>query len=249
MVWTKQATLQGPPGPPGATGPAGPQGDPGTPGPTDEQIQDLMATTMNDSAHINWTYNDALNYLSCDLFAASVNTADLTNDGVTYAKIQPVTDNRLLGRSAGSAGDVQELTVGGGLTLAGGVLNGPTLGTAATQPYTDTTFTITGTGFTTAVTGTARYVLTGKQVTLHLPVLTGTSNATSFTLTGIPAALTPGSPSGFLYVPRISDGVTETGGFLTVSGTTFTVNRPGFAAWPTSGTKTLYNTWITYLVV
>ena len=115
----------GPTGATGPTGPEGPQGPPGDPatGPSDEHIQDLMATTMNDSAHLNWTYNDTLNYLSADLFAGSINTADLTNDGVTYAKIQNVTDNRLLGRSAGSAGDVQELTVGGGLTLSSGVLS------------------------------------------------------------------------------------------------------------------------------
>lgn len=125
---TGPAGPQGDVGPTGATGPIGPegpQGPPGdpAPGPSDEYIQDLMATTMNDSAHINWTYNDTLNFLSCDLFASSINTADLTNDAVTYAKIQNVTDNRLLGRSAGSAGDVQELTVGAGLQLTGGVLS------------------------------------------------------------------------------------------------------------------------------
>ena len=42
---------------------------------------------------------------------------------VTYAKIQDVADSRLLGRSAGSAGVVQELTVGSGLTLSGGTLS------------------------------------------------------------------------------------------------------------------------------
>jgi len=45
-----------------------------------------------------------------------------TTTGVTYAKIQHVTDARLLGRSAGTAGVVQELTVGSGLSLSGGAL-------------------------------------------------------------------------------------------------------------------------------
>ena len=49
-------------------------------------------------------------------------TADIPNDAVTYAKIQNVTDARLLGRSAGSAGDAQEITVGAGLSLAAGAL-------------------------------------------------------------------------------------------------------------------------------
>lgn len=48
----------------------------------------------------------------------------IANDAVTFAKIQNITDARLLGRSAGSAGDMQELTVGAGLSLASGVLSG-----------------------------------------------------------------------------------------------------------------------------
>lgn len=51
-----------------------------------------------------------------------VSTTKIANDAVTYAKIQNVTDNRLLGRSAGSSGDTQEITVGSGLSLSGGAL-------------------------------------------------------------------------------------------------------------------------------
>jgi len=51
-------------------------------------------------------------------------TWTIDNDAVTYAKIQNVTDNRLLGRSAGTNGDVQEITVGTGLTLSSGQLRG-----------------------------------------------------------------------------------------------------------------------------
>jgi Repeat of unknown function (DUF5907) len=49
-------------------------------------------------------------------------TLTIDNDAVTYAKIQNVTDARLIGRSAGSSGDAQEITVGAGLTLSGGSL-------------------------------------------------------------------------------------------------------------------------------
>jgi hypothetical protein len=48
--------------------------------------------------------------------------ATIANDAVTYAKIQNVTDARLLGRSAGSSGDCQEITVGSGLSLSAGTL-------------------------------------------------------------------------------------------------------------------------------
>ena len=41
---------------------------------------------------------------------------------VTYAKIQNVTAQRLLGRSSSTAGTIEEIQIGGGLSLAGGVL-------------------------------------------------------------------------------------------------------------------------------
>jgi hypothetical protein len=49
-------------------------------------------------------------------------TWTIDNDAVTYAKLQNVTDARLLGRSAGSNGDAQEITVGTGLSLSAGSL-------------------------------------------------------------------------------------------------------------------------------
>jgi len=45
-----------------------------------------------------------------------------TTTGVTYAKIQHVTDARLLGRANGSNGVPQEISVGSGLSLASGAL-------------------------------------------------------------------------------------------------------------------------------
>jgi len=53
---------------------------------------------------------------------SAVTTAKIADSNVTYAKIQNVADARLLGRSQGAAGVVQELTVGSGLTLSGGSL-------------------------------------------------------------------------------------------------------------------------------
>jgi len=55
--------------------------------------------------------------------AAAVTTAKIADSNVTYAKIQNVADARLLGRSQGAAGVVQELTVGSNLTLSAGALN------------------------------------------------------------------------------------------------------------------------------
>lgn len=57
---------------------------------------------------------------------------NITAQAVTYPKIQNVsTNNRLLGRSTSGAGSIEEITVGSGLTLSGGVL---TAGTNITYP-------------------------------------------------------------------------------------------------------------------
>lgn len=45
-----------------------------------------------------------------DAASKLVDTADVNNDQITYAKLQNVTDQRILGRIAGSSGDVEEKT-------------------------------------------------------------------------------------------------------------------------------------------
>lgn len=66
----------------------------------------------------------------------SGNTWTIDNDAVSYAKIQNVsTTSRLLGRASAGAGDVEEITIGSGLTLTGTTLSasggGGSLGAAA----------------------------------------------------------------------------------------------------------------------
>jgi hypothetical protein len=57
----------------------------------------------------------------------TVGTAQIDNDAVTYAKMQNVSAaSRLLGRgSAAGAGDVQELTLEGGLSMSGTAVRAP----------------------------------------------------------------------------------------------------------------------------
>ena len=57
--------------------------------------------------------------------------------------------------------------------------------------YSAGTFTMSFTGCTAAVTGTATWEKRGNTVTLLIPALGGTSNATTATLTGMPAAIQP----------------------------------------------------------
>lgn len=71
-----------------------------------------------------------------------------------------------------------------GLTLAAGSFD-------ARQTEVASTAVLTLTGCTTTPTGTARFVRQGKAVTAYLPAISGTSNTTAATLTGLPSELYP----------------------------------------------------------
>jgi len=70
-----------------------------------------------------------------------VGTVELGNAGVTYAKIQDVTAaSRLLGRgSAAGSGDVEEITLGSGLTMTGTTLSASGGGSATNVAFNDLT--------------------------------------------------------------------------------------------------------------
>jgi len=77
------------------------------------------ALTSTDLAFATGTVNIGTGAVTTAKLADSSSSAT----GVTYAKIQHVTDARLIGRSAGTNGIPQEITVGAGLTLASGSLS------------------------------------------------------------------------------------------------------------------------------
>lgn len=80
-------------------------------------------------------------------------------------------------------GDDVFLSAGKGITFGAGT---------KLDAYEEGTFTGTLTGVDSAVTGTLIYVRVGKVVTLYIPTLTGTSNTTACTVTGMPSAIYPG---------------------------------------------------------
>lgn len=57
-----------------------------------------------------------------DLANDAVTTAKIQDGSVTLAKIANITDNKILGRSAGSNGPIQELTISTGLSVTSGYL-------------------------------------------------------------------------------------------------------------------------------
>lgn len=128
-------------------------------------------------------------------------------------------------------------------------VNGLKLGSHETVVgYDEDTFTITGVGFSVNPTGTARYFLFGKLVGLYIPTLSGTSNTTSFSLSGIPAGITPTRTSDHLVF--IQDNTVQATGVLEISSGSLIVGTlvPG-NAFTASGTKTLYNCWVFYALL
>jgi hypothetical protein len=110
-------------------------------------------------------------------------------------------------------------------------------------------FTATLTGCATSPTGAVRYVINGNICTLELPAtLTGTSNTTAATLTGMPAAIHP-PVAQRLAGWVINNGVilwgeitVETSGVITLS------NGVGGTPFTASGTKGVTTNTITYRV-
>lgn len=108
-------------------------------------------------------------------------------------------------------------------------------------------FTITATGLTATVTGTAYYYASPGIVTLTIPFLQGTSNATSFTLTGLPAAIRPGAslPIQVCPITTVTDSGTVYPGAVYVSPSTGTLliakklsfNGDYTTVWTGSGSK------------
>jgi hypothetical protein len=85
------------------------------------------------------------------------------------------------------------------------------------------TFTITLTGVTGSVTGTAYWVRGPVGVILELPALIGTSNSTAATLTGLPVEVRPAraqvTPARIRNAGAVSSGTlrVETDGTITLS--------------------------------
>jgi hypothetical protein len=121
--------------------------------------------------------------------------------------------------------------------------------TASFPAQTTGTYTATLTGCTTSPTITVRYVITGLTVTLYIPSVNATSNATSCTLTGAPAEIRPTRDQGFHPSLVQDNGVLVIG--LARMLTTGTIDlRPGapflVTSWTALGTKGIDHINLTY---
>jgi hypothetical protein len=174
------------------------------------------------------------------LGASSNILANATN-GLTLANAA----NSVVLANLGNAGG---MTVGaptggnkgaGTINATGLFVNNVAVSTGAT---TTGTFTGTFTGFTAANTGTCTWTLTGNTVTLFMPTNLAASNATTFTMTGLPAAIQPATltQSVALTGDTQNNSTVVTGGaavFSAASGTVTFHTGGGAANWAATGNK------------
>ena len=120
--------------------------------------------------------------------------------------------------------------------------------TPALKASFDGTYTATLTGCTTSPTGAIRYSKNGSAVTLFIPTITGMSNSTGATLTGLPAFLLPKRQQSLLIRFENNSNVgTSCGMIILDNDGTFILTTDlygnGFAS---SNTKGIQQTTVTY---
>lgn len=105
-------------------------------------------------------------------------------------------------------GSAANLTIpaGAGIILQTNAAANGYLVNARSGTYSESSFTATLTGCTTAPTGTVKYTKNGNVVTLDVPAFTATSNATTKSLTGAPAAVRPAAQKIFTGIGRDNGG-------------------------------------------
>lgn len=74
-----------------------------------EAAQDAIGAALVDTATIDLTYTDATPAI----------TADVIDDSITFAKMQNITTDRLLGRDTASSGNTEEISLGASLEFSG----------------------------------------------------------------------------------------------------------------------------------
>jgi hypothetical protein len=131
-----------------------------------------------------------------------------------------------------------------GSGCGGGCLNAQDVRVNNVSVGTTTTGTFTGTftGFASANTGTCTWTKTGNTVTLFMPATLATSNATTFTMTGLPSAIQPATltQSVALTGDTQSGGSVSTGAaavFTAASGTVTFHTGGGASNWASSSNK------------
>lgn len=129
---------------------------------------------------------------------------------IDYAQLQNVTTGTVLGRGTGGAGSAEELTPGTGILVTAGAI---ALDPATVSGKSTGSYTASFTGATTDPAPSILYSVSGSIVVLYLNGTFATSNATTLTLTGMPAGIRP--QRSFVNIGRVRDsGTTSIGTFV-----------------------------------
>lgn len=225
-------------------------------------LQNARGVTLSDANGVTWTINRNTNSITASVSGAAGGT--VTSVGLADGS---ATALYTIGNSPVITSGTLTFTLktqNANLVFAGPPSGGaaqPAFRTLVTAdlPGASGTFTGTLTGVTGTVTGTFHYTIVGNICTVSLANsanVSGTSNATSMTVTGLPAACQPATQNplvpvfvedngvGVLAVASIAPG-SGTITFLkaVVSGTAVGFSSVGFTS---SGTKGLDSTVLSY---
>ncbi len=112
------------------------------------------------------------------------------------------------------------------------------------------TFTLTAVGLSGTVTGTCSWRRLGQVIVMNVPQLSGTSTATTFTASGVPAAIRPSVAQALGASSFFQDNSATTTGTIQINtdGTMTFYKGSSSSGWTASGTKANANMVITYLL-
>jgi hypothetical protein len=96
-------------------------------------------------------------------------------------------------------------------------------------------------------TGTVEYRTQGDIVVLEIPVITATSNSTSCTITGVPAAIRPTESQAIMNVVTKDNGVEAFSRMFVETDGTITLHYGLAAVFTGSGTKGISACVVTYM--
>jgi len=180
-------------------------------------------------------------------------TAENYNTTTGTPRLRVLPSGRILsGQTLPADNGVDALQVNGTIASKGIKLDGTASSDTNTLDYyKEGIFAVTGVGFSDATPPTVSWVYNrvGKTVTIVAAALSGTSNATTFSVTGLPEETRPSAQRVCFIRTRDSGGVWSLGMiFINTDGTATIHKTPNADAFTASGAKAIATTMISYII-